>query len=273
VFHFAAITALPVCQNYPRHALDVNVAGVASVMEYSRIAGVRRFIFASTSAVYEENHEPVFTETLTVSPHLIYSLSKYQIEQLVFANAFAYDLDVVVLRFFNVYGPHQDFRRLSPPLASYVVRELVNGRVPIFHSNGEQSRDYIFVTDLMDLAIRAMSSPNAKGQIFNVASGRSYSVNEMYLIVAKQLNSNIRPVYHEAVDFWKAYPEMFSGAKPLNVSILVKEVNKRSLGSNEKARNLLGWEPKVTMEQGLSAMIDYVRKRNAGASKVRTSWD
>ena len=273
VFHFAALSALPICQSNPRAAMDVNVAGVANILEGSRIHGVRRFIFASTSAVYEENKEQVLTEDLSVSPHLLYSLSKYQAELLVRAIAETYEQDIVILRFFNVFGPHQDFRRKSPPFTSYLVRELLNGRVPIFHSDGNQRRDYVYVTDLMDLAIRSMNSPQARGETFNVASGVSYSVNDMFAIVAKQLRSSVKPTFHDAASFWNAYPELFQGEKPLKKEILEREVNKAVLGSNEKAKKLLGWEPKVSMEQGLLEMIKYIRKVDQGTSgKLETAW-
>jgi UDP-glucose 4-epimerase len=274
VFHFAALSALPICQSNPRRSTDVNVAGVASMLEAARIYGVRRFIFASTSAVYEENNEEVLREDLVVSPHLLYSLGKYQAEQLVKGMSKTYDMDTVILRFFNVFGPHQDFRRKSPPFTSYIVRELVNGRVPVLHSDGKQRRDYVYIDDLMDLATRAMEKPEAAGQIFNVASGKSYSVNEMYDIVAGHVGSKIRPVFHDAVSFWSAYPDMFKGARPIKKSILEKEVNKAVLGSNAKAKAILGWEPKVSMDDGLLNMINYVRsldKKLQGKS-FETAW-
>ena len=184
-----------------------------------------------------------------------------------------YEQDIVILRFFNVFGPHQDFRRKSPPFTSYLVRELLNGRVPIFHSDGNQRRDYVYVTDLMDLAIRSMNSPQARGETFNVASGVSYSVNDMFAIVAKQLRSSVKPTFHDAASFWNAYPELFQGEKPLKKEILEREVNKAVLGSNENAKKLLGWDPKVSMEQGLLEMIKYIRKVDQGTSgKLETAW-
>ena len=280
VFHFAALSALPVCQNHPQKATEVNVAGTAAMLEASRLHGVGRFIFASTSAVYEENSArggASFSENLTVSPHLLYSATKQQSEIIVRGYDTVYDLDTVVLRFFNVYGPHQDFRRKSPPFTSYIVRELANGRTPVLHSNGDQSRDYIFVDDLLRLVVLAMDEPKARGEIFNVASGKSYSVKEMYAVVAKLLNKEkIKPTFHTASDFWKAYPELFQGAKPIRNSVLEKEVNKNVLGDNRKAKDILGWEPQVSMEEGFKAMIKYIRSRqsrNGTSSHVyNTAW-
>lgn len=261
VFHFAALSALPVCQSYPRDSMAINVGGVANILELSRQAGVKRFIFASTSAVYENNKDAILTEDLPVNPHLLYSLSKYQSELLVKGMAATNGLDTVILRFFNVYGPHQDFRRKSPPFTSYIIRELVRGKTPVLHSDGKQKRDYVHVEDLMSLASLCMTHEKAKGEIFNVASGDPYSVNEIYDIVAKALNkSHIRPRYQSAAKFWEAYPNLFAGQNPIKMEILEKEVTKQTVGSFEKAKQLLGWSPKVSMKDGLVDMVNYVMK-------------
>ncbi len=277
VFHFAALSALPVCQSQPRDAMAVNVGGVANVLEASRRAGVGRFIFASTSAVYESNTEAVLTEDLAVSPHLLYSLSKYQAELLVRGVAATNGIDTVVLRFFNVYGPHQDFRRKSPPFTSYVIRELVAGRRPVLHSTGEQMRDYVHVDDLMRLASLCMTHPKARGETFNVASGEPVSVNAMYEIIAKALNSTIRPTYRDASHFWDAYASLFSGRNPIRKAVLEAEVTKRTVGSFGKAQRMLGWKPRVTVNEGLTEMVRYVQRsrRMAGAgggATTETAW-
>ena len=275
ILHFAALSALPICQSEPQRALEVNVAGTAAMLEAARLGNVSRFLFASTSAVYENNKEAVLDESLAVSPHLYYSLSKHQSEQLVRAAAATYGLDTVTLRFFNVFGPHQDFRRKSPPFTSYIVREIVNGRSPILHSDGKQSRDYIFLTDLLDLVTRAMTTEAARGETFNVASGKAYSVMDMYKITAAMLNSTIEPVFHSPEKFWTAYPQLFAGARPIKKSILVAEVNKNVLGSNEKARRVLGWAPKVSMAEGLQAMVDFIQeKQRSGVdmSSLEVAW-
>lgn len=264
LFHFAALSALPVCQSDPQRSMEVNVAGTAAMLEAARLGNVRRFLFASTSAVYENNNEEVYTEDLPVNPHLHYSLSKYQSELLTKAVAATYGLEVVIFRFFNVFGPHQDFRRKSPPFTSYIVREIVNGRAPILHSDGKQSRDYIFLSDLLTLVTLGMESPKAKGETFNVASGKAYSVREMYKIVADEMNSDIKPVYHSSEKFWDAYPQMFEGTRPIKKEILVKEVNKHVLGSTAKAEKLLGWKPKVSMKEGLHQMVQFIKTKQQG---------
>jgi UDP-glucose 4-epimerase len=276
IFHFAALSALPVCQSHPRDAININVGGVANVLEGARLHDVRRVVFASTSATYERNEEPLLTEELPVAPTLLYSLSKVQGEQLMNAYRDVYGLETVVLRFFNVYGPHQDFRRRSPPFTSYVARELAHGRPPILHGDGTQARDYVHLRDLMHLADIVMDHPKANGEIFNVASGKAYSVNEMYRIMAVASNAtNVKPLFKEPAHFWTAYPQLFAGTRPIRKVILEKEVMKTTVGSYAKAERLLGWKPKVTMEEGLAELVAYVRdavRDGKDKDAVETAW-
>jgi UDP-glucose 4-epimerase len=276
VFHFAAISALPVCQSHPRDAINVNVGGLASVLEGCRLHGAKRLVFASTSATYERNVEPLLSEDLSVAPALLYSLSKAQGEELLRGYREVYGMETVALRFFNVYGPHQDFRRRSPPFTSYVARELAHGRSPILHGDGTQARDYVHVDDLMRLAELVMVHPAADGETFNIASGRAYSVREMYGIMATAANAtHIVPQYRPASHFWAAYPELGQGARPIKAAVLEKEVMKKTTGSYAKAKRLLGWSPHVTMESGLQDLVRYVtRAVREGRDKnaAETAW-
>ena len=151
VFHFAGIAPLPDCQSDPYHAIDINVAGTANILEAARYNGVKRVVFSSTSAIYENNSKFPCSESDKVSPYLIYSNSKLQSEMLCKSYVETYGLDVVMLRFFNVYGPHQDMARKQPPLIGYVIRELYNDNRPVLHSDGSQRRDYVYTQDVIDL--------------------------------------------------------------------------------------------------------------------------
>lgn len=260
VFHFAGISALPVCQEQPYYALSVNVAGTVNVLEAARRAGVRRVIFSSTSAVYENNTDFPFREDDSVNPYLVYSTSKFQAEHICKAYIKTYGLEIVILRFFNVYGPHQDLKRLSPPLTGYIVRELLSGRQPVLHSDGMQERDYVYIDDINDLLTRSMTAENVSGEIFNACSNSTISVRKIYEYIADALKTNIEPIYRDAQHFWDRYPTLFDGHYPLNKEILVKEVNKYSLGSNEKAKKTLGWEPKVSPRDGLQEVVRYAQQ-------------
>lgn len=259
VFHFAGISALPVNQENPYYAIDVNVAGTAQVLELARKAGVRRVVFASTSAIYENNTEFPCRENDPVAPNLVYSTSKLQSELLCKSFYRTYGMETVIVRYYNVYGPHQDFKRMSPPLTSYVVRELLAGRPPVLHSSGDQKRDYIHVADVNRLNRICMDHPGAPGEIFNAASGSQVSVKEIFEILSTALGTNIRSIYRPAAAFWDKYPGLFAGNYPLPKELIEKEVDKFTLGSNDKARSILGWKPEVTLVEGMAEMARYAQ--------------
>lgn len=110
VFHLAGVAALPVCQSKPQFAYDVNVSGTGNVLEYARQAGVRRVVFSSTSAVYELTKNDIQAEDEQPTPNLVYSMTKHAAEELCKSYSQNYGVDIIVTRFFNVYGPHQDFK-------------------------------------------------------------------------------------------------------------------------------------------------------------------
>ena len=260
VFHLAAISALPVCQSEPFEAISTNVAGTANVLELARKAGVRRVVVASTSAVYENSKHFPCREDDVVTPTLLYSVSKQQTEQLCRSYCEDYDFEVVVTRYYNVYGPQQDIRRKSPPFVGYVARELIAGRQPVLHSDGEQRRDYVYVDDVIAMNIACMDHPNAPGEIFNVASGRSWSVNELYAIIAEVLGTSIQPVFRSSGLFWDKYEDLFGGSKPLKREKLAAEVDKFSLGSTFHSSSTLGWTAKMAIRDGLEATVNHIRK-------------
>ena len=257
VYHFAGISCLPVCQSDPYYAIDVNVAGTANMLEASRRAGVSRFIFASTSATYENSTEFPTPEDCDAQPDLIYSMSKQQAEMLCNSYYKNYGLETVILRYFNVYGPHQDYRRKSPPFIGYVLKELLEGTSPTLHSDGEQKRDYVYVDDVNNLNEICAYHPAAPGNAFNVASGLTYSVNEIFDIIAKNMKSSVRPSFTDSKNFWNKYERLFSSKYTLNLDRVRKEVTKFTLGSNTKARDLLGWEPCTNIEDGLREVVNY----------------
>lgn len=261
VFHLAGISALPVCQERPQECMAVNAGGTANVLEAARRAGVRRVVFSSTSAMYENTKTFPTPENDITTPTLLYSVSKWQAEALCHTYREAYGIEVVVLRYFNVYGPHQDFKRTSPPLMSYVIRELLHGRQPVLHSDGTQRRDCVYVDDVNRLNKLVMTHPAANGETFNVASGVATSVRDIYASLAKALKSDIAPIYQPSSRFWDTYPGLFNGKHPFDKSLLEKEVRKYTLGDTSKAKRLLGWTAEVSIEEGLHRTALYAQER------------
>jgi nucleoside-diphosphate-sugar epimerase len=153
VVHLAAITSLPDCEVNSGECIRINVEGTVSVIEACRKSGVFRIIFASTSAVYENTEvslEAGFDESDDINPRLFYSLSKKMAEEICLSYIQNYGMDILILRFFNVFGPKQDIHRKSPPLINYIVREFKKGRTPVLHSDGNQSRDYVYSEDVAE---------------------------------------------------------------------------------------------------------------------------
>ena len=256
VFHFAAIAPLPDNQKNSVKAIQNNVVGTANILDLSRKLGVKHFVLSSTSAVYENNHEKILTEDLPVKPDLIYAVTKVCAEQITEAYNSNFGIPTTILRFFNVYGPHQDFQRQHPPLMGYVARELFLGRIPMLHSNGEQRRDYIHVDDVCSLCLSVLMNEKAFGKTFNVCSGETASANEIYDICAVQMKSSIRPNYRTSEKLWDAYEELFVGQYPMSRERIKKETEKYSCGSYEKAQKILGWRPSVKLKKGVQSTID-----------------
>ena len=206
--------------------------------------------------MYENETEFPTVESKFNPPTLIYPNTKYCAER--FAQSFAdtYGMTVTCLRFANVYGPHIDCLRKQPPFVGYMIRELYYDRTPEFHSDGNQRRDYIYVDDLIALALRVVERPQPGFDAVNVSSNQSYSVRELYAIANKIMGKNIEAKYCPSSHYWAKYPELYGGAYGIKPEILDHEVNKFSLCDNAHAREAYGWVPRVDIETGLSRVVE-----------------
>jgi len=247
IIHLAAISSLPDCETNPLETLHCNVSATANVLDFARKMNVPHVVFASTSAVYENNDVDVFTEDLEVSPRLYYSLSKKMCEDLIESYREHYGSKVTVLRFFNVFGPDGDQTRPNPPLLNFVYRELTKGKAPVLSGDGEQVRDFICIDDvvsMLDLCLE--KQPN---DVFNVCTGKAVSVNQISRWVAEALGKEDIGLDHKpAGELWDRYPDLFQGEYGLDKNIVAKETTRYSKGSYQKAKDLLGWEPNTDIE-------------------------
>jgi UDP-glucose 4-epimerase len=247
IIHLAAISSLPDCETNPLETLHCNVSATANVLDFARKMNVPHVVFASTSAVYENNDVDVFTEDLEVSPRLYYSLSKKMCEDLIESYREHYGSKVTVLRFFNVFGPDGDQTRPNPPLLNFVYRELTKGKAPVLSGDGEQVRDFICIDDvvsMLDLCLE--KQPN---DVFNVCTGKAVSVNQISNWVAEALGKEDIGLDHKpAGELWDRYPDLFQGEYGLDKNIVAKETTRYSKGSYQKAKDLLGWEPNTDIE-------------------------
>ena len=254
IYNIAGIAPLPDCQTNPQEAIDVNVIGTVNLLENARQYGVKKFILASTNAMYENETDFPTTEEAFKLPTLLYPNTKYCAERFCESYSRTYGMSVTCLRFSNVYGPHIDCLRKQPPFVAYMIRELFYNRVPIFHSDGEQRRDYIYVDDLIRLAILVQDSEGF--DCVNVSSGRNYSVNEIYAIASKIMGKNILPKYADDEHYWSAYSDLYKGVYPIKKEILTHEINKYTLCDNTYAKEKYGWTPEIEMEEGLRRVIE-----------------
>lgn len=234
VFHLAAKNCISDCQNDPVETADINVTGTTNVFEASRRAKVTKVIYAESSALYE-GVTTFPTDEREVAPESFYAVSK------LCSNAFAegyaryYDLNTTALRYFNVYGPRQDYRRTIPPVMSAFIIKLMRGERPTIYGTGKNRRDFIHVDDINRFHELCMHDRRTDGHVYNLGSGKNYSVLEMYAMIAKTLGSSVRPVFKHAL-----------GGEA-----------KVTLADVSKARRL-GWKPLVSLEEGLRGMVAYI---------------
>ena len=256
IYHFAGITPLPDCQNNPSEAVDVNVRGTVVLLDLVRKYGVKKFVFASTSAVYENNKDFPSVEDKVEKPTLIYPSTKWSAEQFCRAYSLGYNIPIVIFRFANVFGPHIDCLRTQPPVMGYIIRELFNGKSPILHSTGNQERDFVYVDDLIELAILVLKSESF--DIVNVSTGKTISINKIADIIKEKMNcKDIKIEYADTSHYWINYPELYEGAYPIDNELLEHEVLKYTCLSNDHAKEKYGWEPKTSIEEGIQKTVDF----------------
>lgn len=262
VIHLAAISSLPECQSDPVRAFSINVTGTLQVAQWSRQSErLTRFINASTSAVYEGVREQPFHEDMIVAPHLVYSQTKLVAERYLSALRRDTGFPAVSFRFFNVFGPMQDYRRKSPPLLNYLVREIVNGRPPQLHSNGTQARDYIGVDDIVEALTIATTHEFGERDVFNLCSGHKLSVLDFVDLSREALGHSVEPVFRSSERLWEGYPELFAGRFPLAPAVVVAETEKDSLGSPLAFQQETGWLPRTSLREDVIATMRAAAER------------
>ena len=235
VFHLAAKNSIVDCQENPVETADINVRGTVNIFEAARRSGVKKIIYAESSAMYEGSQKLPTPET-EVAPQSFYAVSKFS--SMYFAEAYArfYNVKSTALRYFCVYGPRQDYRRTIPPLFSAFIIKLLRGEQPVIYGTGEKRRDFIHVDDINDFHLQCMSDERTTGKVFNLGSGTNYSVNEIYSIIAGLLKSSTKPLHKSDLP-----GEALANLADISVA------------------KSLGWEPKVGLEQGLASSIAFLR--------------
>ncbi len=194
VFHEAALVSVFDSVNQPVKTHDINATGTLNVLEAARAAGVRRVLFAGTAAAYGNNPELPKPESMTPEPESPYAASKLAAEHLLRVYARLYGLETIVLRYFNVYGPRQDPKSPYSGVISKFTDDLRAGRTPTVFGDGLQSRDFVFVKDVVQANIRALFGERpGLGQVYNVGSGRTATLLDLCKVLGDLCGKTVVP--------------------------------------------------------------------------------
>ncbi len=198
-----------------------------------------------------------FCENDSVEPNLIYSSTKLSGEELCKAYASAYGMNIIIARFFNVYGEHQDIHRSMPPFISYLAKEVFFRRTPIVFNSSDVKRDYIYIEDVISCLHKMMlSEKHFTGDIFNICSGKGYSVPDIIEAFSEIAGLKILPKFESPYKYWDKFPKLFEGFF-LSKERIAKEVHKNSIGNPLKTYQTFGFKAKVPLQDGLKRVHDY----------------
>ena len=196
VYHLAARVSVPESVLYPRDYNSVNVGGTVALMEAMRDVGVKRVVLASSGAVYGDLGDSTLTESATPNPRSPYAVSKLSAEYYVRTIGNLWNIETVSLRIFNAYGPGQHLPPSHPPVVPHYLRQALRGGTLVAHGDGTQTRDYIYVDDVVSGMVAASTAPNVNGQVINVGSGVETSIKELIRVVLDVSNSKANVVYN-----------------------------------------------------------------------------
>ncbi len=240
VFHQAALPSVPRSIQDPLTSTAVNVTGTLNLLLAARDSGVRRVVYASSSSIYGADRTLPKREDRALMPISPYAVAKLASEGYCRSFSEVYGLETVAIRYFNVFGPRQD------PLSQYAaviprfITALLAGEAPIVYGDGEQSRDFTYVDNVVEANLLAAVAEGASGKAFNVACGERISLNRLLDELRSIIGTEVEPNYLEG--------------RPGDV--------KHSLADISRARDQLGYEPLVKLDEGLRRTVEYLRDRS-----------
>lgn len=239
VFHLAALIAIPYSYDAPLSYVRTNVEGTLNVLQSARSQGVVKIVHTSTSEVYGTARSVPISEEHPLQGQSPYSASKIGADKIAEAFHLSFDLPVVTVRPFNTYGPRQSARAVIPTIVTQALsqHEIRLGSL-------EPTRDLNFVTDTVEGFIKAAESNNAVGEVINLGTGREISIGELAQTILQTMGKKI-PVVSES-----------QRVRPENSEV------ERLCAENRKARELLGWQPQFSLEEGLVKTIEWLRENH-----------
>jgi UDP-glucose 4-epimerase len=196
VYHLAARVSVPESVLYPREYNTANVGGTVSLMEAMRDVGVRRVILASSGAVYGDQGEQPLKETAAPDPRSPYAVSKVSAEHYVRTIGKLWGMETVCLRIFNAYGPGQHLPPSHPPVVPHFLRQALQGGTLVVHGDGQQTRDYVYVDDVVSAMVAAATAPDVNGLVINVGSGTETSIRDLVREVGQATGREVDSLYN-----------------------------------------------------------------------------
>ncbi|KPL83867.1 epimerase [Thermanaerothrix daxensis] len=243
VYHLAARVLVPESILYPREYNLVNVGGTVTLMEAMRDVGVRRVVFISSGAVYGyQEHQPVREDAIP-NPRSPYAVSKLAAEYYVRTIGALWGIETICLRVFNAYGPGQHLPPVHAPVVPNFLRQAIQEGTLVVHGDGSQTRDYVYVDDVVEAMVAAATAREVNQAIINVGSGRETSVRELVRLVLEVTGTQPEVVYNPRAD----------GGPP------------RMCADIHLAAEKLGYRPRISLEEGLRLTLERdprLRRRN-----------
>ena len=245
VLHQAAIPSVPRSVQDPVTSNRANVDGTLNVLVAARDAGVRRLVFAGSSSAYGDTPTLPKHEAMATNPLSPYALQKVIGEQYLQMFTKLYGLETVSIRYFNVFGPRQDPSSPYSGVISVFATALIENRSPRIYGDGEQTRDFTYVANVVDGVLRACEAPKASGDVINVATGGRISLNTLFRTMRDVIGADVEPTYE--------------AARQGDVRDSQADIG--------KAKDLLGYEPTVSFEEGLRRTIEWYRTATAPTAR------
>lgn len=234
VYHLAARVSVPESLLYPREYNQVNVGGTVTLMEAMRDVGVRRVVFISSGAVYGEQAAQPLRETAIPNPHSPYAVSKLSSEYYIRTIGSLWGIETVALRVFNAYGPGQHLPPVHAPVIPYLLRQSCLNGTLVIHGDGNQTRDYVYLDDVVNAMVATATAPDINQKIINIGSGTETCVRDLVNLVLEVTGGKPEVVYN---------PRNEGGVKHMRADISL-------------AGQLLNYHPVVDLKTGLRQTLD-----------------
>jgi UDP-glucose 4-epimerase len=239
IAHFAAQTAVPISMDDPIGDIQANLVGTARILEYARQHKVAKVFFASSSAVYDDDAPVPVSEESRARPMSPYGIDKLAVEFYLDYYAKLYNLTYTALRFMNVYGPRQDPKSWYSGVISIFLDRAATGQPITIFDDGDQTRDFVYVTDVAEAVVHALMSSDGDNAIINIGTGVEVTINELTRTILELAGS--------------ASPIRYEPARPGDI--------RRSVTTMDKAVALLKFHPRVALREGLHATLAWVREQ------------